>query len=121
MTSPDGAIDAVLVERNGGATTSFGYEIHLVPIGGNPSANTETAFLYAAARSEQAYGANLRWASPESLTVEYLSARSVVLKQSQISVAGRAIIVQLVSGVSDPNAPPGGMLYNLQGRPHDQQ
>ena len=119
--SPDGLVDAVLVETNAGATTSFGYEIHIVPSGGSPSASSEIAFLYGAVRSQEAYGANLRWGSPTSLAIEYLSARSAELKQPSVSVAEHEIIVQLVDGVSDPNAPPGGMLYNLQGRPHDPQ
>lgn len=120
-TSPDGLIDAVLVETNGGATTSFGYEIHVVPSGGGPSASSEAAFLYGAVRSPQAYGANLRWAAPTSLAVEYLSARSAELKRPPAIVAGREIVVHLVDGVSDPSAPPGGMLYNLRGRSYDSQ
>jgi hypothetical protein len=117
VTSPDGGVDAVLVETNGGATTSFGYEIHVVPRGNSPRSSSEAAFLYGAIRNEQAYGVNLRWTSPTSLAIEYLSAHSATLPSA--SVAPREIAVQLVDGVSDPTAPPGGMLYNRQGRPHD--
>jgi hypothetical protein len=30
VASPDGRVEAVLIETNGGATTSFGYEVHVV-------------------------------------------------------------------------------------------
>lgn len=118
-TSPDGLIDAVLVETNGGATTAFGYEVHIVPRGAEPSETSQAAFLYAAARGEGAGGANLRWSTPTSLSIEYLSARSVELMKPSAVVDDHAITVELVAGISDPNAPPGGMLYNLLGRPHD--
>jgi hypothetical protein len=55
-TSPDGVIDAVLVETNGGATTAFGYEVHIVPRGADPSETSQAAFLYAATRGEGAVG-----------------------------------------------------------------
>jgi hypothetical protein len=119
--SPDGIVDAVLVETNAGATTSFGYEVHIVPRGGSPSASSQTGLLYGAIRSESAYGANLKWIAPDILSIEYLSAESATLNHPSTSVQGRRITAQLVSGISDPTAPPGGMLYNLQGRPHDRK
>jgi len=118
-TSPDGQVDAVLVEVNGGATTSFGYRIHVLPKGKAPSDESEAASLYGAARSESAYGANLHWRSGSALVVEYLTARSAELKHPTTSVGGEEITVELVAGIPDPNAPPGGMLYNLEGRPDD--
>jgi hypothetical protein len=33
VSSPDRAVDAILVESNGGAITSFWYDIYLVPHG----------------------------------------------------------------------------------------
>ena len=50
--SPDGRVEAVLIETNGGATTSFVYEVHVVPKGW-PASN-EVAWLYGAGRSEHA-------------------------------------------------------------------
>jgi hypothetical protein len=38
-TNPSGKVDAVLVERNGGATTSFGYNIY---VGDSASRNLNT-------------------------------------------------------------------------------
>jgi hypothetical protein len=117
-TSPSGKIDAVLVETNGGATTSFGYEVFVVPAQGSTWLHKRVAFLYAAARSEQAYGVNLKWAGPVDLTIEYLQARQEDLLLPNIAVAGEQVRVSLRSGVNDPKAPPGGMLYNLQRHPH---
>jgi hypothetical protein len=118
-TSPSGKLDAVLVETNGGATTSFGYLVYVVPARESTEQHQGVAYLYGASRSEQAYGVNLRWAGSSDLTVEYLAAREADLRVSNISVAGQQIRVSLKSGVSDPTAPPGGMLHNLQVRLRD--
>jgi hypothetical protein len=37
VPAPEYPLDAVLVERNGGATTSFSYEVHIVPRGKSPA------------------------------------------------------------------------------------
>jgi len=65
------------------------------------------------------YGVNLRWADRANLTLEYLRAQHAELLLPNVSVGGEQIRVSLRSGVTDPKAPPGGMLYNLEGRPHD--
>ena len=121
VTSPSGDVDAVLFEDNGGATTSFGYVVYLVPRGKSARSSAAVASFYGAARSDQAYGINLRWRSADHLALEYLSARSHELLRPHFEVGERAIHVELAPGVSDPLAPPGGMLYNLQGRPDDRQ
>jgi hypothetical protein len=119
-TSPTGDIDAVLTETNGGATTSFGYLVYLVPRGASVSHNSgRVALVDAGTRNDQAWGVNLNWLSPDQLAVEYLSAKYTDLPKRSVHVSGRNINIQLVSGVIDPKAPPGGMLYNLEGRPHD--
>ena len=93
VASPDGRVEAVLVETNGGATTSFGYEVHVVEKG--RPAGDRVAWLYGAGRNAQAYGANLKWTGENELVIEYIK-------------------VSLRSGVNDPTAPAGGMLYNLE-------
>ena len=60
---------------------------------------------------------NLRWASTDTLAVEYLDAQHVNWVNGFVLLDGREIKVVLKPGVNDPSAPPGGMLYNLQGRP----
>jgi len=111
-------VDAVLVETNGGATTSFGYEVFVVPRGQTPKRSDHpVANLYGAGRNEHAYGVNLRWVSTDTLAVEYLDAQHVNWYNGTVIVSGREIKIILKPGVNDPSAPPGGMLYNLQGRP----
>ena len=116
IVSPSGNIDAVLFETNGGATTSYGYEVYVVKHGslltGSPA-----VYLYGAFRNSQAYGANISWASPNSLTVEYQSSQIATVYTPTQSVGTQTIHFALREGVTDNTAPPGGMLYNLQGRP----
>jgi hypothetical protein len=73
---PNANVDAVLVETNGGATTSFGYEVFIFPRGQKPRRSDHAVVsLYGAGRSDHAYGANLRWAPNDTLVVEYLDAQ----------------------------------------------
>jgi len=115
VASPDGKLEAVLVETNGGATTSFGYGVHVVERAGKPD-DSAAAFLYGAVRSESAYGANLRWEKSDRVTVEFLNAKSSKLEVPSVSVGGRMVSIAIRPGVADPTAPAGGMLYDLQGR-----
>jgi len=113
----DGNVDAVLVETNGGATTSFGYEVFIVPRGQKPyRSDHPVVSLYGAGRNEHAYGANLRWTLNDTLVVEYLDAQHADWLNGSLAVNGRVINIVMKSGVNDPTAPPGGMLYNLKGR-----
>lgn len=120
VTSPSGKVDAVLVELNGGATTDFEYEVFIVPVRDPTWRHRRVAFFYGAVRSENAYGVNLKWTTPSNLTLEYLRARQEDLVLAHVAVAGEPVSVSLRGGVNDVKAPPGGMLYNLQGRPDDQ-
>lgn len=108
VTSPDGRLDAVVVEINGGATTSFAYAVYVTEkaarFGGEP-----IAFLYDATRSERAYGVNLKWRGAKKLVVEYL-------RTGRFRVEKGPIEVVLKGGVTDPSAPGGGMFYNLRGK-----
>jgi hypothetical protein len=114
VRSPGGDIDGIVVETNGGATTSFGYEIYMVQSGRSMSSGPRVALVYGARRSTSAYGVNLKWIGPGSLAIEYLEAKSVRLDNAFPSVAGRLLTVAVVAGINDPIAPPGGMLYNLE-------
>ena len=114
-TSPSGKVDAVLVERDGGATTSFGYNIYVVPKGKSVwKRDAEVAKLYGAVRNENAFGVNLKWEGANNLAAEYLSARSAEVLKESVEVAGEQVTVMLRPGVNDPSAPAGGMLYNLE-------
>jgi hypothetical protein len=112
VASPDGRLEAVLIETNGGATTSFGYEIWVREKGHR--SGSQVARLYGAVRNDVAYGANLRWTDDSGLWVEYREARTDTLDRPVVRIGGREIRVALRPHVSDPNAPAGGMLFNLE-------
>lgn len=115
VKSPSGKVEAILIETNGGATTSFGYEVYVVECGAKPSSSPAVS-LYGAVRNQNAYGANLVWSSSDSLVVEYLSVKSAKLNTRNQSVQTQAIHFTLREGVFDNSAPSGGMLYNLRRR-----
>lgn len=115
VVSPSGNVEAVLFETNGGATTSFGYEVFVVERGAKPSGSPAVS-LYGAVRNQHAYGANLKWSSPGSLAVEYLRAKSARVNMQAQSVGTQTIHFALRDGVTDNAAPSGGMLYNLRVR-----
>jgi hypothetical protein len=114
--SPDGKIVARLFEINGGATTSFGYVVHVSRAW--PRWDHEVASVYGALRSECASGLNMRWRDGNTLVLEFLEAKDVTFDGS-VQVAGRTVNVIPKAQVNDPKAPCGGMLYNQEGRPHD--
>jgi hypothetical protein len=111
--SPVG-VDAVVIESNGGATTSFGYDVYVVANAQSVERNAagSVAYLYGARRSDSAYGVTLRWQDSTHLVLEYLRAQEVRLNDSLVTVAGRLIHVVLRAGIADPTAPTGGMLWN---------
>ena len=117
VTAPGGALDAVVVETNTGATTSFGYEVHVVPTGASTREEAHVARLYAAVRSDSAYGVNVRWLKADELRIQYLSADNASLKDSVVAVGSHRVRVSLDSGITDSLAQKGGMLWNLRGRP----
>ena len=119
LPSPDQKTDAVVIETDGGATTGFGYEIHIVRHEGKPQRGDEAAFLYDAARSPSAYGVNLAWVSSGKLAVQYDAAKIAKLNYADVDIDGDRITVELQSGKPDPYAPAGGMAHNLlKGRTH---
>jgi hypothetical protein len=112
VASPNGTLEAVLTETNGGVTTSFGYEVSVGSKGGRPGDRVAT--LYGAVRNSQAYGANLNWVDDHVLCIQYLRAKSVHNVVKAVNVNGQHVDVELWSGIEDPKAPSGGMRYNLQ-------
>ena len=112
VSSPDGRVDAIVIESNGGATTDFAYDVQLVVQGGH--GGEHVAWFYGAVRSDHAYGVNVRWVNDGELSIEYLRATEGRLNKSVVHVAGRDIGIFMRSGVTDESAPRGGMLYNLR-------
>jgi hypothetical protein len=114
--APSGSVEAVLVESNAGATTSFGYDVFLVSPGQSAQPERRVASLYGAVRSASAYGVNLRWDDEHTLALEYREAKRADLERPVFIVGADSVRVVLRSGIEDPAAPGGGMLYNLRGR-----
>lgn len=111
VTSPDGATRAILFETNGGATTSYGYEIELAPAsqGGEVVAAGQ---LFGAARSQCSWGVNLRWLSPTELAVDLKEADRTEIPM-RVEVGVKSVTITERYGISDEAAPCGGMLANL--------
>jgi hypothetical protein len=85
--SPNGALKAFLNELNGGATTSFRYDVSVVS---NASRKAErVASLYGAVRNAQAYGVDLHWIGNSTLEIRYLSAKSVSFIRDQVDLEGQ--------------------------------
>jgi hypothetical protein len=113
VLSPSQKAEAVLIEINGGATTSFGYRVYVVKNRSSILSYKPVANLYGAVRNDHAYGVNLKWYNSTELRIEYFTAKSASLDVSKVKIGAEIINVQLRSGVNDPLAPTGGMLYNL--------
>jgi hypothetical protein len=109
VPSPDGLVDAVLIETNGGATTSFSYEVHLAKHGSG-RLGPRVASLYGAVRSEHAYGVDLQWQSADSLFACFMRARSAAIEHPAVEFDHRLVHTAFREGVVDSTAPPGGML-----------
>ena len=116
--SPAGNAEAILIETNGGATTSYGYIVYLKSTA-NKNSKIEVANFYGAVRSNSAYGVNIKWLSGTELQIEYLEAKSAKILTPSIELENINYKVTLKSGIEDVSAPSGGMFYSLQGRPSD--
>jgi hypothetical protein len=116
MRSPGDLFDAVLLESNDGTGRRFWYDVHVVAKDGIPT-GASAAYLYGAMRSVSAFGVNLKWDSPDMLAVEFLESLDISLPAPTVRTGGHNIGIILRPGVTDAKAPPGGMLYNLKGRP----
>lgn len=109
VTSPNGGYDAVVLEDGAGATTSFWYNVCVVPTTKRCTDRDIYVVLYDAGRNPSAYGVNLRWSDTEHLIVEYDTAKSVKRLQSDRAPLG-AISIELAPGTVDRLAPPGAMI-----------
>jgi hypothetical protein len=65
ITSPDSLVDAVLIGRNGGATTSYSYTLYLVPSGKEPIKNREVF------RANHTTGLSIHWINPTNLEIAF--------------------------------------------------
>jgi hypothetical protein len=112
VKSPDGKVEAILEETNGGATTSFGYIVSLKGLSPEQKP-VRVATLYDATRNETAYGVNLVWRNNQALEIRYWKAETAEIEIPSVSVSGQSITIRFTTGVRDRTAPSGGMDYNL--------
>ena len=97
VANPTGDVEGVVVETNGGATTSFGHEIHVVPAGGRAGDYSLIAVINGATR-RGTYGVDLVWRTPTLLAVQYMDARGSRLIVPQLRVGSKTITVALREG-----------------------
>ncbi|MFC5060931.1 hypothetical protein [Actinomycetospora atypica] len=105
VPSADAALDAVVVQTDAGATTSFGYLLSVVPHG-CAAAPDPALRVVDATRNPAAAGLGVRWTGPRALVVEFLDAR---FADPPTPVTAAGITVDVHPGVPDPAAPPGPM------------
>ncbi|QNO26213.1 hypothetical protein EEB18_015715 [Sphingopyxis sp. OPL5] len=109
--SPDGRVHAILLETNGGATTSFGYLIELHPADHQGEKPVNAGSLYGAVRSDCAYGIDLHWNDANTLVLRFDSAKKMDVPAS-VTVAGKRIRIAVEDGMKNESAPCGGMAAN---------
>ncbi len=114
LRAPTEGVDAVLVENNEGEGSDFSYSVYVVASGGRAPRAGEVAWLGVPVRNHRAYGANLRWAGPSALRIEYWDAHQAERRRAQAIVGADTVTIALQAGVFDSLAPPGGMFYNLR-------
>src|SRR5215510_9928949 len=69
VPSPDGIVKAVLVRTNAGATTAFGYELYIVPLGGKVQIGREQL------RADHLTDVGIQWRQNKLLEVHYTEGR----------------------------------------------
>lgn len=112
-TTPDGRYVAELIEENGGATTSFGYEVRIRAAASHRGGDW-VVYGYGTLRNKGAYGMNMSWVSNDELLVSYYTTRELNTLDEPLTLDGRTFKVTVRGGVEDKTAPSGGMLWNLE-------
>jgi len=103
---------AVVYEVNGGATTSFAYEVEIEDSGIFSFAR-KVAYTYGAIRNNNgAYGVTPRWVSDEELHIQYFSSRHDEVFSPYKRLFGAPVRVELKLNINDSSVPAGGMLHN---------
>jgi len=114
VTSPSGEMEAVVFEVNGGATTSFAYEVDIEDSRLFGIAR-KVAYTYGAIRNNKgAYGVTPHWVSDEELHIEYYSSRHDELFSPYQRLFAPPVRVEMKLNINDLTAPAGGMQYNLK-------
>jgi len=104
IPAPDGSVEAVVVEGNGGATTSFWYDVYIVQPGADYSSGPDVAYTYGSLKHDREFGVDVSWKTPTDLDVAYQSAMKTSLNYSVTTVAGKQITVALRSECPESSA-----------------
>lgn len=70
IESPDGKVDAVLIVKNGGATTSLTYEVFIVPRGGVVRKKSLPVFI-----ADKVINLRAKWLRAKLIEISYTDAR----------------------------------------------
>jgi hypothetical protein len=71
VTSPDGAVDAVMIRTNCGAPCSFGYEVYILGKGKRPPSDPQRALFSA----DDVLAGEISWTQPHLLSIGYTRAK----------------------------------------------
>lgn len=104
VPSPDGAIDAVVIRVNAGATVSFYYDIYVVPAGSTAQGREVADFYGLYSTDGWAEGMRPIWVDDSALQLRFEKARQGNLRQRSIEVAGRRIQLECNGSVDMPDA-----------------
>ena len=110
--SPDGRLDAILVEDGGDATTGVFHDVFVVPHGAPvPHSRQEIVAVFEwAFRNDSALGVNPHWRSRRVLALEYARASHQNIWRATVPFEDECVTVVLARGVVDPTAPAGRMV-----------
>ena len=103
VPSPDGALDAVVLESDSGGTSSSDYSVYVVKRGATLGRYPVVMSFDAALRGNSPHAVTLKWSDSSNLAVEYLSARKVTLPSGDIHLEDRHVRITPRPGVSDPS------------------
>ncbi|MBS0580766.1 MAG: hypothetical protein JSR36_16025 [Proteobacteria bacterium] len=109
LPSPDGALDAVLIESSSHAATAADYTVYVVkrraPLGRYPA----VMYIRAVPRGDDPVPVAPKWTAPDTLAVEYLSAKEVTVPHAEMHLENRTVRIAPRPGVLNASATPGGM------------
>ena len=105
VTSPNGRLDAIVLESDCGVSCDVLDDVWVVPKGRR--AGVKVALFDDAIRNEHAYGVNLKWDADDRLVIEYLRAHSAQLLMRKAVIGGQGVQVTLHSdALGQPNSSP---------------
>lgn len=97
LVSPNGKVDAVVIEADGGATTSVVQRIYVVEHGskvlGKPQIVLDGALIKKYDQNTSKYGVNIDWDSTNELRISYSSVKRKIINSLTIQVNNQTIYI----------------------------